>query len=75
MKNKYSTTVFCLILTMLSSFTINAQPIKPKQLLKKTEKSLKDIHTVVYKINLTKKPFSSKDTLKTVALCTLDLTS
>lgn len=41
MKNKYSTTVFCLILTMLSSFTINAQPIEPKQLLKKTEKSLK----------------------------------
>lgn len=57
------------------TFIGEAQNISPKQLLKKTDKALKNIHTVAYKINLTKKPFASKDTLKMVALCTLDLTS
>lgn len=68
--------LFLLIITVFFiPFIGSTQNMTPKQLLKKTDKSLKDIHTVVYKINLTKKNFFSKDTLKTVALCSLDLTS
>src|SRR5690554_5967925 len=67
--------ILLIVAVFFIPFIGTAQNITPKQLLKKTDKSLKDIHTVVYKINLTKKPFASKDTLKTVALCTLDLTS
>lgn len=55
---------------MLSSFTINAQPIKPKQLLKNTDAALNDIQTVVYRVNYAWN-FASKDTIQRTAICSL----
>lgn len=64
---------FTVILIMISLFVCNAQPIKPKELLKKVDISLNKIQTVVYKINHFDKNFTSKDTVKRVAICSLYL--
>lgn len=55
----------------LFSFPISAQPIKLNQLLKKVENAMKDMNSIVYKINYTTKPFDSKDTITRIALCSL----
>lgn len=73
---KYTFILFLLIIPLFFiPFTGTTQDITPEQLLKKTDKSLKDIQTIVYKIDITHKPFTSKDTIKYTAVCSLDLTS
>lgn len=69
MKSNYLILFF--ITAVLSSFTSNTQPIKPKQLLKKVDASLSEIQTVIYKIDYSNKHFSSKDTIQRVAVCSL----
>lgn len=71
MKSKYLISSFSFMVVMLCSFIGNAQPIKPKQLLKKVDASLSEIQTVVYKIDHSKKHFSSKDTIQRIAVCSL----
>lgn len=56
-----------IILFFTFNFTF-AQPIKINDLLKKTEKSLKEIKTLKYKINKKKKSFTSNDTLSRSAI-------
>src|SRR5690606_11591429 len=57
------------------SFNAIAQSVKPNALLKKTEKALQDIKTLTYKINQTKKHFTSKNTLKKSAMETIKIIS
>ncbi|MDD3772876.1 MAG: hypothetical protein PHC38_09510 [Weeksellaceae bacterium] len=72
MIKKHLLLLFCIIVCS-SSFNNNAQSIKPKKLLKKTDIALKNIQTVVYKIEHDYKHFSSRDTIKRIALCSLFL--
>ncbi|MDO5635998.1 MAG: hypothetical protein Q4G18_01945 [Myroides sp.] len=60
--------LFTSFFLIFSIFISNAQPIKPKVLLKKTEQSIKEIKTLAYKINKKSKFFSSKDTLNRSAV-------
>lgn len=65
---KYSQFIFVGLLLPLS---VIAQSISPTQLLKKVEDAMKDMTSVVYKIDYTEKHFTSTDTLSSVALCSL----
>ncbi len=65
MKAKY------LLFFFLVSLATTAQSIKPVQLLKKVEHAMKNMPSVVYKIDYTLKPFSSNDTISRTALCSL----
>ena len=60
-----------IFIILLLPFYSNSQAITPKQLLRRTTESLKEINSVIYKINRLDKHFSSKDTLITTALCSL----
>lgn len=71
MKSKYLISSFSFMVAMLCSFIGNAQPIKPRELFKKTDAALNDIQTVVYKIKRTDKYFASKDTVQRTAVCSL----
>lgn len=62
---------FSLLFFMCFSLVGFTQPIKPKQLLKKTEQSLKNINTVTYKMDRTDKFFTSKKVYKRSAIVTL----
>src|SRR5690606_25150790 len=62
---------FSLLFFMCFSLVGFTQPIKPKQLLKKTERSLKNINTVTYKMDRTDKFFTSKKVFKRSAIVTL----
>lgn len=64
-----------LVVALLYSCYSNSQSIKPRQLLKKVVASLDTIHTVTYKISRTIKPFSLRDTIQDVAICSLYLVS
>src|SRR5690606_40689729 len=66
-KNLILTIIFFISCNLLSI----AQPIKPKQLLKQTEQSLKNINTVTYKMDRTDKFFTSKKVFKRSAIVTL----
>lgn len=71
MKSKYLILFFSLIMALLSSFRGNAQPIEPKELLKKSDKALADIKTVVYKVDYKTKYLARKDTVRTTSVCSL----
>lgn len=71
MKSKYLILFFSFTMTFLSSFMGNAQPIEPKELLKKSDKALADIKTVVYKVDYKTKYLARKDTIYTTAVCSL----
>lgn len=66
MRKKYD--LLTLIILLLATNLSFAQAIKPNALLKKTEKSLKDIKTLTYKINKKSKFFADKDTLNISAV-------
>lgn len=70
---KFFTAVFCFFMLTFSIQTVNAQPIKPKQLLKKVDTSVSNIQTVTYKINYSNKFSSNKDTIHRTAICTLSI--
>src|SRR5690606_26590815 len=72
---KYILHLFFLSIVLLFSFQTYSQPIKPKQLLKKIDASLNDIQTLVYKIERTDKSFTSKDTVQSIAVCSLYMAS
>ncbi|OYQ48680.1 hypothetical protein CHU92_00550 [Flavobacterium cyanobacteriorum] len=61
----------CVLLIAIFSFKINAQPIKPRQLLKKVEASISLLNNVTYKINKSEKFFTQRDTVYDVAICSL----
>src|SRR5690606_16078582 len=63
--------LFTSFFLIFSIFISNAQPIKPKDLLKKTEQSIKEIKTLAYKINKKRKFFSDNDTLQKTTICSL----
>ncbi len=67
MRNQY----ILLILIVLFANNAYSQIIKPNALLKKTEASLNNIKTLVYKINKKSKFFSDNDTLQNTAICSL----
>lgn len=71
MKSKYLILFFSFTMTFLSSFMGNAQPIEPKELLKKSDKALADIKTVVYKVDYKTKYLARKDTVRTTSVCSL----
>src|SRR5690554_2677148 len=68
---KFFTAVFCFFMLTFRIQTVNAQPIKPKQLLKKVDASVSNIQTVTYKINYSNKFSSNKDTIQRTAVCSL----
>ena len=63
--------IFFSFFSLLFLFTAQAQTITPRQLLKKVDQSLQDINSVTYKIDKTNKFFSSHDTLRRTAMCSL----
>lgn len=60
-----------LILIVLFVNSAYSQIIKPHTLLKRTDTSLNNIKTLVYKINKKSKFFSDNDTLQNTAICSL----
>lgn len=77
MNRKYLCFLSGFVMALLTSFTANAQSkftTKEKvELLQKIDKSLAGIKTVVYKINYDNKYLSNRDTVRTVAVCSLYL--
>ena len=71
MKSKYLILFFSFIIALLSSFMGNAQPIKVKDILKKADKALGDINTVIYKVDYATKYLARKDTVRTTSVCSL----
>ncbi|MEE1900157.1 hypothetical protein GN157_15355 [Flavobacterium rakeshii] len=75
MNRKYLCFLLGSVITLLSSFTVNAQSqftTKEKvELLRKINKSCADIKTVTYRINHDSKRLTEKNTFSTVAVCTL----
>lgn len=69
MKSKYLILFF--ITAILGSLTSNAQSIKIKDILKKADKALSDINTVVYKVDYATKYLARKDTVRTTSVCSL----
>ena len=69
MKSKYL--ILFYITAILGSLTSNAQSIKIKDILKKADKALSDINTVVYKVDYATKYLARKDTIYTTAVCSL----
>lgn len=58
---------------LIGSFTANAQLSKTEtvELLQKIDNALSNVKTVVYKIDYKDKRFSSRDTMRTIAVCSL----
>lgn len=73
MIKKYLFFLCVLIITLFSSFICDAQPIKPRQLLKKVNASVSTVNTVIYKLNKLDKHFTQEDTINEVAICSLYL--
>lgn len=70
MKNKYLFFLFCSA-TIFTSFMGNAQLIENKELLNKAYEALRNINTVVYKVNYSTKYLARRDTVYTTAICSL----
>ena len=68
MKKNYLFLIFCLI---FSSFVGNAQSIENKELLNKSYEALKNIKTVVYKVDYSTKYLARRDTVYITAVCSL----
>lgn len=62
-----------LLAALIGSFTANAQlsETQTRELLKKIDNALGNVKTVVYKIDYKDKRFSGRDTLRTIAVCSL----
>lgn len=53
------------------TFSLNAQTIEIKELLKRTDESLNNINTVVYKVDYFNKYLAKNDTIHSTAICSL----
>lgn len=64
---------FCLSTILFSSNLITAQAStpEPKELLKKIDHAIENLHTVVYKMHHRNKFLSRRDTITTTAVCSL----
>ncbi len=72
MNSKYLFFLFAHIIVLLSPFNgAQLTETEARELLQKIDKSLNDIHTVVYKIDYTNKFLSRRDTIHTTAICSL----
>jgi thiol-disulfide isomerase/thioredoxin len=67
--------ISCIIIILLSQINANAQLTENevKEVLFKTNESLKNITATVFKVNHKRKFFSKNDTIYTTAICTLQL--
>lgn len=69
MKKKHFTTILTIFLGV--SLSINAQTIEIKELLKRTDESLNNINTIVYKVDYFNKYLAKNDTIQSKAICSL----
>lgn len=53
------------------TFSLNAQKIEIKELLKRTDESLNNINTIVYKVDYFSKYLAKNDTIQSTAICSL----
>lgn len=72
---KLSISLFLGICLMLLSLCSNSHNKPVKELLDKTDRSLKQIKSLVYKIKRTDKTFTGRDTVNSVAICSLYIDS
>lgn len=69
MKKDYFFTIATILLGV--TFSLNAQTIEIKELLKKTDESLNNINTIVYKVDYFTKYLAKNDTVQSTAICSL----